>query len=129
MPVPLPGPDEEERSRPSAAEAQAVAVGLASAAAPPDGLTDVQRVLLEAVCSALTDHPVDLDGYEPMTPAAIGALLARRNLAFRTRAVQLALLAALVLRPLPPEVADRIEQVADRKSTRLNSSHLGISYA
>lgn len=112
MPVPLPGPEDVLLSRPSAAEAQAVAVGLASVAAPPAGLTDVQRVLLEAVCSALTDHPIDLADYRPVTTDDVAALLARRNLAFRTRIVQLMLLAALVLRPLPPEVAARIERVA-----------------
>ncbi len=68
MVVPLPGPDEVLLDRPTADEAQATAVGLASAAAHPDGLTDVQRVLLEATCSALTDHPIDLAAYEPVTP-------------------------------------------------------------
>ena len=112
MPVPLPGPDDVLLTRPSAAEAQAVAVGLASVAAPAGGLTDVQRVLLEAVCSALTDHPIDLAGYRPVTTDDVAALLARRDLAFRTRVVQLMLLAALVLRPLPPEVAARNDRVA-----------------
>ncbi len=108
MVVPLPGPDEVLLERPTAEEAQATAVGLASAAAHPDGLTDVQRVLLEATCSALTDHPIDLGAFEPVTPRQFAETLARRNLAFRTRGVQMMLLAAMVLRPLPPEVADRI---------------------
>ena len=112
MPVPLPGPDEVLLTRPSAEEAQALAVAMASSAAPPGGLTDVQRVLLEAVISALTDHPVDLAAYGPIGSGEIGALLARRDLGFRTRAVQLMLLAALVLRPLPPEVVERIEAAA-----------------
>jgi hypothetical protein len=108
MVVPLPGPDEILLERPTAEESQAIAVGMASAAAPPGGLTDVQRVLLEGTCSALTDHPIDLAAYEPVTPREFAELLARRDLGFRTRGVQMMLLAAMVLRPLPPEVADRI---------------------
>lgn len=105
MPVPLPGPDEVLLTRPSAEEAQAVAVGLAAAAAHPDGLTDLQRILLEAVTTALTDHPIDLAGAGPVTPDEFAGLLRRRSLEFRTRVVQLMVLAALVLRPLPAEVA------------------------
>jgi hypothetical protein len=112
MPVPLPGPDEVLLTRPSAEEAQAVAVGLAAAAAHPDGLTDLQRILLEAVTTALTDHPIDLAGAGPVTPDELAALLRRRNLEFRTRVVQLMVLAALVLRPLPAEVAARVEAFA-----------------
>ena len=46
--------------------------------------------------------------YEPMSAAELGAVLARRNLAFRTRGVQIMLLCALVLRPLPTSVAERV---------------------
>src|SRR5205814_10651305 len=48
----------------------------------------------------------------------------------QTRAEVRALPAAAALevdRPLPPELTDRTEFTLDRKSTRLNSSHLGIS--
>ncbi|HET8621683.1 MAG TPA: hypothetical protein VFM27_22130 [Acidimicrobiales bacterium] len=112
MPVPLPGPDEVLLTRPSAEEAQAVAVGLAAAAAHPDGLTDLQRILLEAVTTALTDHPIDLAGAGPVTPDEFAGLLRRRSLEFRTRVVQLMVLGALVLRPLPAEVAARVEAFA-----------------
>ncbi|HEX6420898.1 MAG TPA: hypothetical protein VFZ77_20505 [Acidimicrobiales bacterium] len=112
MPVPLPSPAEELRERPSAAEAQAIAVGTASAAAPPGGVTDVQRVLIEAICLAMTDHPVSLADYGPMTPEEYAEALRYRNLQFRTRGVQIMLLSALVLRPLPAEVASRIEAFA-----------------
>jgi hypothetical protein len=108
MVVPLPGPEEVLLERPSAEEAQATAIGLASASAHPDGLSDIQRVLLEATCSALTDHAIDLSAFEPVTAHEFAEQLARRNLAFRTRVVQMMVLAALVLRPLPPEVTDRI---------------------
>ncbi|HET6954837.1 MAG TPA: hypothetical protein VFI47_31035 [Acidimicrobiales bacterium] len=112
MVVPLPGPDEVLLERPSADEARSFVVGTASAAAPPGGLTDLQRVLIEAICVAMTDHPVVLGDYEPVSPEEHARTLARRNLAFRTRGVQMMLLCALVLRPLPREVTDRIEAFA-----------------
>ena len=112
MVVPLPGPGDELLGRPDAAEARAIGIGTASAAAPAGGLTDVQRVLIEAICVAMTDHEVVLGDYRPMTADEYAEALRPRNLAFRTRGVQIALLCALVLRPLPPEVAARIEELA-----------------
>lgn len=112
MPVPLPSPADELLEPPDAVETQAIAIGTASAAAPPGGLTDVQRVLIEAICVAMTGHPVTLDGYRPMTADQYAEALRPRNLQFRTRGVQIMLLCALVLRPLPREVAARIEQFA-----------------
>lgn len=112
MPVPLPSPADELLERPDAAEAQAIAVGTASAAAPPGGLTDVQRVLIEAICVAMTGYPVTLDGYQPVTAEEYAETLRPRNLQFRTRGVQIMLLCALVLRPLPRQVAARVEEFA-----------------
>jgi hypothetical protein len=112
MVVPLPAPGDELLERPDAAEARAIGIGTASAVAPPGGLTDVQRVLIEAICVAMTDHPVTLGDYRPMTPEEYAHALRPRNLQFRTRGVQIMLLCALVLRPLPPEVAARIEAFA-----------------
>jgi hypothetical protein len=45
-------------------------------------------------------------------PAELGRILARRNLAFRSRGIQVMLLAAMVLRPLPAEVVERVETAA-----------------
>lgn len=112
MAVPLPEPGEELLERPSAEEARLIGVGTASAVAPPAGLSDVQRVLIEAICVAMTDHPVELGDYRPITAEEYAEGLRSRNLAFRTRGVQIMLLCALVLRPLPPEVAGRIEAFA-----------------
>lgn len=112
MVVPLPAPGDELLERPGAAEARAIGIGTASAVAPADGLTDVQRVLIEAICVAMTDHPVTLGDYRPMTPHEYAEALRPRNLQFRTRGVQVMLLCALVLRPLPPEVAARVEAFA-----------------
>jgi len=72
----------------------------------------LQRLLLEALFPAMTGHPVDLTDYEPLTANEFAVALARRDLQFRTRGVQVMLLAALVLRPLPADVADRVAEFA-----------------
>jgi hypothetical protein len=112
MVVPLPDPGDELVERPSAAEARIIGIATASAVAPAGGLTDVQRVLIEAICLAMTDHLVILGDYRPLTAHEYAEALRRRNLQFRTRGVQIMVLCALVLRPLPPEVAARVERFA-----------------
>src|SRR3989442_475044 len=112
MPVPLPGPDTLVLTRPDADEVEAAARGVASAAAPSSGLTEFQRILIESVFRAMTGHPVDLRSFTPMTAEEFATLMARRDLAFRSRMVQAMLTPALVLRPLPAEVADHIAAFA-----------------
>jgi len=112
MPIPLPGPDAVLLTRPNAEETATVARGVASAAAPADGLTELQRVLIEALFPAMTGHSVDVSSYTPMTAEEFARSLARRDLQFRSRGVQIMLLCALVLRPLPEEVAGRIARFA-----------------
>lgn len=112
MPVALPSADEVLLTRPDADEVAVTARGVASAVAPATGLTPLQRLLLEALFPAMTDHPVDLGHYEPLTAREFALALRRRDLQFRTRGVQVMLLAALVLRPLPTDVADRVAEFA-----------------
>lgn len=72
-------------------------------------------MLLEALFSAMTGNDVDLadNDVEPDdAAAALGRVLADRNAAFRTRGLQVMLLGALILRPLPADVAARIEACA-----------------
>jgi hypothetical protein len=111
VPVPLPRPEDVLTGPPSAPEAQAIARGVVTAAAPATGLTELQEVLVEAMFDAMTGHAVDVHA-EPLDAAGLAGALARRDAAFRTRIVQVALLTALVLRPLPPDVAARIEATA-----------------
>ena len=113
MPVPLPGPDEVLLTPPTAAESIATAQGVAAAVAP-DGrtLTDTQRLLFEALFPAMTGTAVDLGHLPPVTPEAFAEHLRRRDLAFRTRGVQLMVLGALVLHPVPGAVADRVAAFA-----------------
>lgn len=112
MPVPLPTDDEVDLVPPVAAEVQRTANGVAAMVAPESGLTDLQRVLIEALFAAMTGHDVDVDAFVPMTPDDLAEVLRRRNAAFRTRGLQVMLLCALVLRPLPPDVIARVEAAA-----------------
>jgi hypothetical protein len=113
MPVDLPSSDEVLLTPPDADEVAVTARGVASAAAPAGGLTDVQRVLLEALFPAMTGHAVDLTDYNAMSAHEFAVALRRRDLQFRTRGVQIMLLCALTLRPLPREVADRVAEFAN----------------
>ena len=89
-----------------------MAHGVASAAAPASGLTGLQRVLLEAIVPAMTDHRVSLVRYPRVSASELAEVLRDRTLDFRTRIVQLMLLLALTLRPLPPDVAERVAEYA-----------------
>jgi len=110
MPVPLP----DERSvllvAPDAEEAALMGRGIAWAASPTGGLADLQRFLLEALFTAMTGYDIDLSTVEPISAHDYALGLARRNLAFRSRMVQVMLLAALLLRPLPSEVVARVSE-------------------
>ena len=112
MPVALPDPDERLLTPPDAAEASFTARGVAAAVAPPDGLTPIQRLLIEAMFPAMTGHEVDVDSFEPITATEFAEGLRRRDLAFRTRGVQVMLLCALVLRPLPESVVEQVSAFA-----------------
>ena len=72
-----------------------------------DLLSELQKVLIEALFEAMTGHPAALDA-PPVGAEEFAMALARRNAVFRTRIVQNMVLAALVLRPLPRDVADRV---------------------
>ena len=89
-----------------------MARGVATAMAGDDGLTELQRLVTEAVFDAMTGHRVDLLAVEPITAEDYALGLAERDLAFRTRMLQIMLLGALIRRPLPPATADRIGEFA-----------------
>jgi hypothetical protein len=117
VPLPLPTPGDVLTSPPNASEVQVLARLLAQAVAPPAGLAEVQRLLIESVCEAMTGHPVICGSLERVSPEELAELMGRRSLQERTGLVQLTLLFALVLRPLPSEVVDRIAALA---------AHLGV---
>src|SRR5436305_14728900 len=105
MAVPLPTEAEVKLEPPDAAEVHVIGAGLKGAVAPPAGLTDLQKVLITAVAHSLTGVTVDLDTLPPIGPTAMAERLRRRNALFRARIVQLKLLAALLLVPLPDDLA------------------------
>lgn len=111
-PVPLPTDETVNLERPDAAESQTLADGFASAVAGSTGLLPMQRSLILALFPALTDHEVTLDDRRVLTPAEFATTLARRNLGFRSRAVQMMLLCALVRHPLPDDVAANVAEFA-----------------
>jgi hypothetical protein len=112
MPVPLPDADSVWLEPPDGAEVQIIGRGVVSVAGSDGVLTPIQRSLLEAVTNAMTHHSLDVDALTQITAEEYGAAMARRDLAFRTRMVHMMLLHALVLRPLPPEVARRLREYA-----------------
>jgi hypothetical protein len=112
MTVPLPSAEQVDLRRPDAAEVAVLARGIASAVAGTDGLTQLQALLLSAVFTSMTGHASDPTRAERIDPESFALLLARRDLAFRTRIVQIMLLGELILQPLPPAVAARVRLFA-----------------
>ncbi len=107
MGVPPPSPGLANLAPPDAAEVEVFSRGIESAASPQGGLTGMQQVLLSAICLAMTGHPAEPDAPR-IEPDAFAAALAGRTIEFRSRIVQLMVLLAIVLRPLPAEVAARV---------------------
>jgi hypothetical protein len=96
----------------SADEASVIARGIASAVEPAEGISATQASLLGAVHAALTGHPVDIAGLDPLGPDELARALEDRPTELRHRVVHLMVLGELVLRPIPPEVARRVEEYA-----------------
>ncbi|MBF6301507.1 hypothetical protein IU459_28800 [Nocardia amamiensis] len=94
-------------------EVQLLARGVVTAAQGEDGLTPLQQLLIPALFLSMTGHPVELAALESITAPEFAVRLARRNRIFRERIVQTMLLAALVVRPLPSVVANRLREFAD----------------
>jgi hypothetical protein len=112
VPVPFPEPSNENLEPPGAPEVLAMSRGVLGVVAPDGGLTALQRLLIEAVVPAMTGFPPDLRA-EPIPPEEFAQVLARRNIGFRTRIVQMVILYVLVLQPIPLDVVDRVERFAD----------------
>jgi hypothetical protein len=116
VPVPFPSDDDADRSRPDAAEAWVAARAFATACAPEGGLTPLQGVVLRGLAQALTADLLelgDLSLLEPISPQEFAEHLARRDRAYRIRRVHTMVLLELLLRPLPEDVACRVEDFAD----------------
>ena len=111
MPTPLPDEVHRNLDPPDAIEVALLSRGVLSAVTPPGGLTATQRLLAASVFDSMTGHPATF-GYDPIGPEEFADGLAARTLEFRTRIVQIMVLLALVVRPLPTELTERITDYA-----------------
>ncbi|HMC69687.1 MAG TPA: hypothetical protein VKJ07_11080, partial [Mycobacteriales bacterium] len=80
MPVALPPLGEELLEAPDADEVLMLSRGVVSAVMPADGLSELQKVLIEALFEAMTGHPAALDA-PPVGAEEFAIALARRNAA------------------------------------------------
>ncbi|MFF0490418.1 hypothetical protein ACFYTQ_15475 [Nocardia sp. NPDC004068] len=118
MAVPLPDDRHALRVPPDDAEVEWTTRGIIAAVTGPGGLTQLQRLLIAAVIRSLTGRELDVPALEadlaraPLTPEAFAHGLARRDLAYRGRTVQIMVLAQLVLDPPVPEVARQVARFA-----------------
>ena len=112
IPVPFPSSDEEWTHRPDADEVRLTVAGITAAVTPADGLTEVQRAVLQAHVVSMTEHPVDVTSVAPLGPEEFAEGLRYRNRAFRERMVQIMLLGEMLLVPIPRDVSDRVETYA-----------------
>jgi hypothetical protein len=113
--IPLPAPDAARLDPPDGAEVELLSRGVLSAISVEGHLTPIQDVLMEAVFEAMTGHPFDRNAAH-IEPLGLATGLADRNEAFRTRILQVMLLGALVLRPLPTRVAAQLDAYAEALS-------------
>jgi hypothetical protein len=129
VPVPLPTRETVNLVPPDADESQTVADGIASAVAGVTGLMPVQRSLILALFPAMTGHAVTLEDRPAVTPEGLATALARRNLPFRSRVVQMMLLCALVRHPIPDDVAENVESFARELGVEDGLVHVAREFA
>jgi len=111
-PVPFPSPEVEWTHRPDADEVRVTVAGITAAVTPVDGLTEVQRAVLNAHVVSMTEHPVDVTSVPPLGPQEFAEAMRHRNQAFRERMVQIMLLGEMLLVPIPRDVSERVETYA-----------------
>jgi len=113
VPTPLPSAEQVLLVPPDANETAWLGRGVVTAVAAPEGLTELQQLLVRALFVSMTGHEIDPTAVQAVGPAEFADGLARRNLEFRTRIVQIMLLCGLVLAPMPAVVAARLREFAD----------------
>ncbi len=111
MPTPLPRADSANLQPPDAAEVELLSRGVRSAVSADARLNPTQELLLGALFRAMTGFPPAVDA-PAITAEQFAAALSRRTIEFRTRMVQIMVLLALILRPLPPDVVERVSAFA-----------------
>ncbi|MEM7284796.1 MAG: hypothetical protein AAF480_00460 [Actinomycetota bacterium] len=112
MPTPLPSPGAEDLQPPDRDQAEFVARGITAACQPADGPTELQALVLGALCRSMTGHDFDIYGLAPISAAEFARGLAGRNEPFRTRILQLMELGHMILPAADVDVADRVIEFA-----------------
>src|SRR5436190_532660 len=79
MPIPFPAAADVKLEPPDAAEARLIAGGIAAAVSPPQGLTGLQRVIIEAVTESMTGFVVPVSVLPRLGPDEFARALAFRN--------------------------------------------------
>jgi hypothetical protein len=100
-------------------------------AVAPDGrhVGPVQRSVVRAITKAMTGFDVDPDAVEPLGADELAVALADRDDQFRARIVQVMVLGELVLHPIPPDVATRVEAYANALGVHENLVRVARRYA
>ena len=108
MVVPFPSDVDVNLDPPGFEESRRNAAGILSATRPATGNTEFQRLLIEATFDSMTGHSIDCSALPHIGPAENAQNLANRSEGFRMRMVHMMVLSALVLEPLPPQVAEQV---------------------
>jgi hypothetical protein len=111
VPTPLPSPEVTLLTPPDRSEVRTLSRGVISAVAGPSGLSATQHALVVSLFHSMTGYPADFSG-PPISAEEFASCLGNRSIEFRTRMVQIMVLCALVLRPLPAEIAERVNRFA-----------------
>ena len=117
MPVPFPTSNEVDIGPVGEAETSRLAAGVLAATRPESGTTEFQHLLVEAIFEAMTGYRVDTASLPDVDARTYAENLRYRDEAKRTRMVEMMILSALVLRPVPPEVSVQVGEF---------SRHLGV---
>ncbi len=129
MPVPLPADSAADLTPPDRDEALLVHRGILAAAEPLGGPTSLQRILAASITRSLTGFDALDTAPPPIGATEFAELLRARNSAFRTRVLQMMLLTALVLHPMPPEVGARLRAFADELEVHDDLIDVAEAYA
>ncbi len=108
MPVPFPTDDDVDLNPPAFEESATNAAGILCATRPEGGNTEFQHLLMQATFESMTGHVIDTQALPDVSAVQSAHNLRFRNHGFRMRMVHMMVLSALVLRPLPEEVAERV---------------------
>ena len=110
---------------PGADEVEELGHAVLSAVGTGEGPTPLQILLVTAMFEAMTGHTVDVADHRHVGPDELAAALSRRNEAYRMRILQVMVLVALIVRPMPVEVTDRVVAYARALGVDDGMLHVG----